>query len=66
MCVPSSRALDEGAHLLRKDIQVDSLTNPQSIQVKIKASKTDPFRQSMSGGLMPSGSYLGLFGEEGE
>ena len=30
-----------------KDVQVDNLANPQTIQVKIKASKTDPFRQGM-------------------
>lgn len=47
VCVPSEAAFDEGAHLTFEDVQVDNLANPQSIQVKIKASKTDPFRQGV-------------------
>ena len=35
---------DEGAHLSFRDITVDSLENPQILQVRLKASKTDPFR----------------------
>ena len=35
---------DEGAHLSFQDISVDSLTNPQHLQVRLKSSKTDPFR----------------------
>ena len=33
-----------GAHLSYGDIAVDSLLNPSSIEVNIKASKTDPFQ----------------------
>jgi integrase len=45
VCVPPGGAFDEGAHLTIRDVQVDNLRNPQSIQIRIKASKTDPFRQ---------------------
>lgn len=47
VCIPSEKAFDEGAHLTRRDVQVDDLSNPQSIQIRIKASKTDPFRQGV-------------------
>lgn len=33
----------EGAHLSFEDITVDNLKNPQWLQVRIKASKMDPF-----------------------
>ena len=42
--VPSDTAYDEGVHLNFSDVSVDSYTNPQVIKVRIKASKTDPFR----------------------
>ncbi len=44
VCIPSDKLFDEGVHLLRKDIHVDNLSDPQ---VRIKASKTDPFRQGV-------------------
>ena len=44
ICVPSASEYDVGAHLSYGDIAVDSLLNPSSIEVNIKASKTDPFR----------------------
>ena len=47
VCVPSQKAFDEGVHLTARDIQVDSASNPQSVQVNIKASKTDPFWQGV-------------------
>lgn len=47
VCTPSEKSFDEGSHLTRSDIQVDDLANPQSLQIKIKASKTDPFRQGV-------------------
>lgn len=47
LCVPSETTFDGGAHLSAKDIQVDNVVNPQSVQVNIKASKTDPFRQGV-------------------
>lgn len=41
---PTESAFDEGAHLGLKDISVDCVVNPQVLKVKLKASKTDPFR----------------------
>ena len=45
--VPSEKAYDSGEHLNVSDISVDSITNPTIMKVKIKASKTDPFRQGV-------------------
>ena len=40
-------ALQGGAHLTMQDIHVDNLANTQSVQVRIKSSKTVPFRQGV-------------------
>jgi hypothetical protein len=45
--VPSDGAYDRGAHLNVSDVSVDSTSKPTTIKVKIKASKTDPFRQGV-------------------
>lgn len=37
-------SFEDGAHLTFDDISVDSLVDPQVLTVKLKASKTDPFR----------------------
>ena len=37
-------AFDETRHLAFEDIAVDQLTNPTSLRVRLKVSKTDPFR----------------------
>ena len=42
--VPSDSTFDEGAHLSFKDVAVDSFQEPRLLKVRIKASKTDPFR----------------------
>ena len=42
--VPTNAGFDEGVHLTFNDISVDCTENPQVIRVRIKASKTDPFR----------------------
>ena len=42
--VPTDAGFDEGVHLTFNDISVDCTENPQVIRVRIKASKTDPFR----------------------
>lgn len=47
VCIPTEKGFDEGAHLTVQDVQVDNVVNPQSVQVRIKASKTDPFRQGV-------------------
>ena len=44
LTVPSNTAYDEGAHLSFPDVSVDSLDNPQLLKVRVKSSKTDPFR----------------------
>lgn len=42
--VPAESKFDEGAHLTFRDVSVDCIKNPQILKVKLKASKTDPFR----------------------
>lgn len=41
--VATDNAYDEGTHLSFEDIAVDRVNNPQSLRVRIKGSKTDPF-----------------------
>lgn len=38
---------DSSAHLSLSDVAVDSRSSPRTIQIKIKQSKTDPFRQGV-------------------
>ena len=45
--VPAESAYDPGEHLNFSDVAVDSISNPSMLKVKIKASKTDPFRQGV-------------------
>lgn len=45
--LPSQTEYDPGAHLSIGDIAVDSTSSPTTIQVTIKQSKTDPFRQGV-------------------
>ncbi len=40
----SDTAYDEGDHLNFNDVAVDGLENPKMLRLRIKASKTDPFR----------------------
>ncbi len=42
--VLSESAFDEGAHLTFKDVTVDCMEEPKLLRVKLKTSKTDPFR----------------------
>jgi len=46
--VPCLSSFNHTTHITVADIAVDSLTNPSCLQVTIKASKTDPFRQGCS------------------
>lgn len=46
--VPSQQGYDPMAHLSFGDVRVDSITNPQCIEIWIKASKTDPFCEKVS------------------
>jgi len=42
--VPSDSSFDNSCHLTARDITVDSHHNPTMLRVKLKASKTNPFR----------------------
>jgi len=44
MTVPSQTAFDDSMHLSLGDISVDNQTNPSTIWLTIKQSKTDPIR----------------------
>jgi len=43
--VPTQQDYDDSTHLSLKDISVDNCSNPRLIKLRIKQSKTDPFRQ---------------------
>lgn len=45
---PSVGQYDPSSHLCYSDVKVDNLASPSFLQVRIKASKTDPFRQGVS------------------
>ena len=45
--VPSDSTFDETSHLAAGDVRVDNISDPHYLQVNIKASKTDPFRQGV-------------------
>ena len=46
--VPSRASFDPEVHLVFKDVTVDSHENPKLIKVRLKASKTDPFRAGVN------------------
>ena len=48
VCIPHDQAYDKGVHLSFSDIVIITPDNPQSLQIRIKASKTDPFRQGVN------------------
>ena len=54
--VPSEKGYDPGAHLSFGDVAVDSTAAPTTVRVRIKASKTDPFRAGVD-------VYLGHTGD---
>ena len=45
--VPSDEGFDPSQHLTFEDITVDSVVNPTFMTVRIKQSKTDPFRRGV-------------------
>ncbi len=55
--VPSEASFDPAVHLAQGDIRVDSLAFPCYLEVRIKASKTDPFRRGVT-------VFLGVSGAE--
>ena len=67
--VPSDTAYDEGAHLNLADVTVGSYIDPQMIKVRIKASKTDPFRLGvdiyLAKGTLPNSSHSTILASEG-
>jgi len=46
--VPTDDQYDETVHLSYGDVRVNNTANPQYLEVKIKASKTDPFRKGVT------------------
>ena len=46
--VPSQSTYDPDVHLSMSDVSLDSSTNPKAVIVRIKASKTDQFRQGVN------------------
>ena len=45
--VPSDHSFDPAAHITFSDISVDHIQDPQSVKLRLKASKTDPFRRGV-------------------
>ena len=46
--IPSYTQFDEEVHLCLDDISVDCRDNPQALRLRLKQSKTDPFRRGVS------------------
>lgn len=57
---PSEGEYDKQLHLCHKDVKVDSHTAPSYIQIRLKVSKTVPFRQGMNLHLGATGKELCL------
>ena len=58
MTVPSDSEYDESVHLSVRDVAVDDPTHPSIIQIRIKQSKTDPFRKGIDLYVGKTGSSL--------
>ncbi len=48
LTVPTEDGYDASSHLSWGDVSVDDPNSPSRMEVSIKASKTDPFRQGIS------------------
>ena len=46
--IPDASSYDPSVHLNFNDIAADNPTSPKILQIRIKASKTDPFRQGVN------------------
>ena len=46
--VPSDRTFDPAVHLAYADIRIDSQVSPRMLEVRLKASKTDPFQRRVT------------------
>ncbi len=42
--LPSEASFDPATHLCFSDVSIDCIHNPQVVKLRLKASKTDPFR----------------------
>ncbi len=58
MTVPSDTEYDETVHLGIKDVAVDDANHPSILQIRIKQSKTDPFRQGINLYVGKTGSHI--------
>ena len=47
LTVPAEGEFDEAAHLGVRDVMVNSWEDPQWLKIRLRASKTDPFRQGV-------------------
>ena len=56
--IPSQTAYDPTAHLNFADVSVDDPDHPTIVQLSIKQSKTDPFRQGVKIYLGTTGNTL--------
>ena len=45
--IHSDHSFDPAAHITFSDISVDHIQDPQSVKLRLKASKTDPFRRGV-------------------
>ena len=48
MTTPDARSYDPGAHLCYADVALDDSRNPSFLRIRIKQSKTDPFRRGIN------------------
>ena len=58
MTVPSDNEYDEAVHLSVRDISVDDPVHPSMLKIRIKQSKTDPFRKGIDLFVGKTGSCL--------
>ena len=70
--VPTDGGYDPSIHLLFGDIRLDNARDPQFLEVMIKASKTDPFRQGVKvylgrtdADICPVAAVLGYMAQRG-
>ena len=56
--LPSASTYDPGEHLSMDDVSIDSPSAPTKIMIRIKASKTDPFRLGVTVCLGKTGQVL--------
>ena len=56
--VPSDSLYDPEVHLNFEDVRVNNRSHPQWLEIRIKASKTDPFRQGVTVYVGATGRWL--------